>query len=392
MRMPRALAAQHLRLLSSAAAAASGAAVSQDVSFTSPGNAGSPGADADAVVIGAGVLGLAIARELALAGRSLYYPPGSLKARLCVHGKQLLYAFCQRHGVPHRRLGKLVVATSEAQLGALHALAARGAANSVPDLRLLSAEQQHRQLYEDGGSTAPLYCVLRGGMVAALLNLLVLEDNNTAEEEEMTGAAVVNAAGLHAQAVAASLHGMPPAAIPPLHLAKGSYFSLAAGALAAIMPRPAGGGGSARAFRQLIYPLPEPGTAGLGTHLTLDLAGGVRFGPDVEWLPPGTDPATIDYGVAAARAQPFYAAIRAYLPRLPDAALQPSYSGVRPKVAGPGQPAGDFVVQGPHDHGVPGLLNLFGIESPGLTASLAIARRVAAALLGGDGARRLAGA
>ncbi|KAL4859424.1 L-2-hydroxyglutarate dehydrogenase [Chlorella vulgaris] len=374
--------------------------------------------DADVAVIGAGVVGLAVARELALAGRSLYYQPGSLKARLCVEGREILYSFCQRHGVPHSRLGKLVVATSDSQLGALHALAAQGAANGVSDLRLLTADEVaglepavccvagllspstgivdshslmaelHRQFEAAGGTTA-LHSRVEGGSVGAPLQRLCVRDANSGDQVELCVSAVVNAAGLHAQAVAASLDGMPPAAIPPLHLAKGSYFSLAPGALDALVVPPGGGAKgrpshssktALKTFSHLVYPLPDPGTAGLGTHLTVDLSGGVRFGPDVEWLPPGTEPRAIDYSVNVARAQSAYATIRAYLPHLPDGALEPAYSGVRPKVAGPGQPAGDFVVQGPEQHCVPGLVHLFGIESPGLTASLALAQHVAAQL------------
>ncbi|PRW58233.1 FAD-dependent oxidoreductase [Chlorella sorokiniana] len=407
--------------------------------------AAGPEPDTEVAVIGAGVVGLAIARQLALAGRAvllleaagtfgtetssrnsevihagLYYPAGSLKARLCVAGKQQLYAFCKQYGVPHRRLGKLLVASSPAQLDALSALAARAAANGVSDLRPLSKSEVgqlepavrceaallspstgiidshsymaelHRQFEEAGGTTA-FYSRVVGGAVAGPLKRVRVQDANSGEETELTAGMVVNAAGLHAQAVAADLDGLPAGTIPPLHLAKGSYFSLAAGSLAHIHGSSASGssasggsGGGGYRFRHLVYPLPEPGTAGLGTHLTLDLAGGVRFGPDVEWLPPGTDPRTIDYSLSPTQAQPFYAAIRAYLPGLPDDSLEPSYSGVRPKVVGPGQPAGDFVVQGPAEHGVPGLVNLYGIESPGLTASLALAQLAAERLLAPD--------
>ncbi|KAL4426847.1 hypothetical protein ABPG77_006633 [Micractinium sp. CCAP 211/92] len=386
--------------------------------------------DADVAVIGAGVVGLAIARELALRGRSvllleaapsfgmetssrnsevihagLYYPQGSLKARLCVAGKEALYAFCEQHSVPHKRLGKLLVATSQAQLPALDSLRAAAAANGVqlqPLTRAQAGELEpavhcvaallspttgivdshsfmaelHRQFEEAGGTTAFHARVLRGSVGGPVKRLLV-RDASSGEEVELATAAVVNAAGLHAQAVAASLQGLPAASIPALHLAKGNYFTLAPGSLAGMGP-----GGSPARFRHLVYPLPEPGTAGLGTHLTLDLSGGVKFGPDVEWLPPGADSGSIDYAVSPKRAEPFYAAIRAYLPSLPDGALQPAYSGVRPKVVGLGQPAGDFVVAGPRQHGTAGLVSLYGIESPGLTSALPLARLAADALEG----------
>ncbi|KAL4431018.1 hypothetical protein ABPG75_006274 [Micractinium tetrahymenae] len=423
-----------VQLTAAAAAAATTATVRQQQAFLLHQlrrlSTSLPSADLDAevAVIGAGVVGLAIARELALRGRSvllleagpnfgmetssrnsevihagLYYPQGSLKARLCVAGKQALYAFGEAHDVPHRRLGKLLVATSEAQLPALDRLRAAAAANGVqlqplsgaqvaelePAVRCVAAllspttgildshsfmAELHRQFEEAGGTTA-FHARVEGGSVGGPVKRLRVRDAGSGEEVELATAAVVNAAGLHAQAVAASLQGLPPASIPPLHLAKGNYFTLAAGSLATMGP-----GGSPARFRPLIYPLPEPGTAGLGTHLTLDMSDGVRFGPDVEWLPAGTDPRNIDYTVSPARAEPFYAAIRAYLPGLPDGALQPAYSGVRPKVVGPGQPAGDFVVAGPRQHGVQGLACLFVIESPGLTSALPLAQLAATRL------------
>lgn len=375
--------------------------------------------DVDVVVIGAGVVGLAAAHQLALRGREvlvleargavgtqtssrssevvhagLYYPAGSLKARACVAGRRMLYNFCERHDVPHRRLGKLVVATSQAQHAALRALGATGAANGVDDLRWLSTaeagalepqlrctaallspstgivdshalmERLQARLEARGGSVA-LHSVVAGGDVSGEVKRLAVRDAGGGGEVALTCRAVVNAAGLNAQGVAERLRGLPAASIPPLHLAKGSYFAAP---------------GVAAPFRRLIYPLPV--TGGLGTHVTLDLGGAARLGPDVEWLPPGTAPDDIDYSVDERRAARFEEAARAFWPSLPRGALAPAYSGVRPKVAGPGAPAGDFVVAGPLQHGVPGVVCLYGIESPGLTASLALGEAVAARLAG----------
>jgi len=347
----------------------------------------------EAIVIGAGVVGLAVARALAQRGletlvleretaigtgissrnsevihAGLYYPQRSLKAQLCVRGRQLLYEFCASHGVPHRRCGKLIVATEPAQLGALEALHAAGLANGVEELRLLTQAEALRL-------EPPLRCVaalesaatgivdghalmlaLRGDFEAAggmlAFGAPVLGGSESSLEvggaESMRIEArtlVVNAAGLDAPRLAAAL-GTPA---PQAWLAKGSYFALAGRA----------------PFSRLVYPLPEPG--GLGVHLTLDLAGQARFGPDVEWV------GRIDYRVDPRRAEAFYAAIRRYWPALPDGALQPAYAGIRPKIAGPGEPAADFAIE---RHG--GLVNLFGIESPGLTAALAIGERIAA--------------
>lgn len=359
----------------------------------------------DCIVVGAGVVGLAVARALAERGletivlereraigtgtssrnsevihAGLYHPEGSLKARLCVRGRALLYAYCAERGVPHRRCGKLVVATSEAQQAALEQLQAAGRANGVDDLALLTAAQA-RALEPAlrctaalmSGSTGivdshALMLALQGdferagGMLAfgaPVLGGACGEDGialqvGGAQPMAIRARRVVNCAGLHAQRLASALAGMPPARVPPLFLAKGNYYGLAGRA----------------PFSRLVYPVPEPG--GLGVHLTLDLAGQARFGPDVEWVP------AEDYRVDPGRADGFYGAIRRYWPGLPDGALQPAYAGIRPKVSGPGEPAQDFVIQGPSAHGVAGLVNLFGIESPGLTASLAIGDAVAA--------------
>jgi L-2-hydroxyglutarate oxidase LhgO len=361
----------------------------------------------DCIVIGAGVVGLAVAR--ALAGRGLetivlererqvgcgissrnsevihagiYYPPGSLKAQLCVRGRHLLYAYCAGRGIAHRRCGKLIVATSTEQREALERLQATGLSNGVDGLALRTAAEPssaephlscvaalesvntgivdshalmlalHADLERAGGVVAFGAPVVAGECGASGLRLRV----DGAAPMEIEARCVVNSAGLHAPAVAAALVGLPAAQVPKQRLAKGSYFTL----------------GGRSPFARLIYPVPESG--GLGVHLTLDLAGQARFGPDVEWVD------TLDYAVDPGRAKTFDAAIRRYWPGLPEGALQPAYAGIRPKLHGPGEAAADFVIQDVSQHGVPGLVNLFGIESPGLTASLAIAELIAAGI------------
>lgn len=363
----------------------------------------------DCVVIGAGVVGLAVARALALQGREvvileaenafgtitsarnsevihagIYYPAGSLKAELCVRGKAMLYDYCASHHVAHRRCGKLIVATSEAQVATLDGIRARAAANGVDDLRLLSrAEAQamepqlqcHAALFspstgivdshglmtallgdaENAGAMLAVQSPVRAGAVTAEGIRLEVgqEDGGTTT---LLASAVVNAAGLTAPALARRIDGMPADHIPPQYYAKGCYFTL-----------------SGRApFSRLIYPVPE--AAGLGVHLTLDLGGQARFGPNVRWID------EIEYGVDPADGDGFYDEVRRYWPGLADGALQPGYAGIRPKISGPGEPAADFRIDGPAVHGVPGLVHLFGIESPGLTSSLAIAARAAALL------------
>jgi L-2-hydroxyglutarate oxidase LhgO len=357
----------------------------------------------EAIVVGAGVVGLAIGRALAGAGcetlileaaehfgseissrssevihAGIYYPAGSLKARLCIEGRDRLYAYCRERGVEHRRLGKLIVASHAAQVPALRELRAKAAANGVDDLAWLDAAAVHA-LEPDLRAEAALLSPSTGIVDSHALMLSYLADAEAAgavlavkapflggqvsnegfgvqvgggETLAVSCRYLVDAAGLGAQAVAGALSGLDPAQVPPRHLAKGSYFVL----------------GPRAPFRHLIYPMPE--AAGLGVHLTLDLAGRARFGPDVEWIE------SIDYRVDPRRGDSFYEAIRRYWPDLPDGALQPGYAGIRPKLQGPGGPAEDFMVQGPRRHGIPGLVNLFGIESPGLTASLAIARLV----------------
>ena len=361
----------------------------------------------DCVVIGAGVVGLAVARACALVGletlaleaestigtatsarnsevihAGLYYPRGSLKARLCVQGRQALYDYCASHGVAHQRCGKLIVATRDEQIGALERIGAAAAANGVHDLRRLDAAQARARepalqcvaalespstgiidshglmlallgdLESAGGLVAVRSPVLSGRILADGILLRVGGD----ESMELVAHRVVNCAGLHAQAVAAALDGLPPDSIPAGRYAKGNYYALSGKA----------------PFSRLIYPVPEPG--GLGVHLTLDLGGQARFGPDVEWID------AIDYTVDPARADGFYAAIRRYWPDLRDGALRPDYAGIRPKLAVPAGQDADFLIQDARTHGVPGLVNLYGIESPGLTACLAIADEVTARL------------
>ncbi len=357
----------------------------------------------DCAVIGAGVVGLAVARALALAGREvvvleaegaigtgtssrnsevihagIYYPKGSLKARLCVEGRQALYDYALERGVPHRRCGKLIVATSTEQVGQLEAIRAKAAANGVDDLQMISAQQaaaMEPQLHCLAALHSPSTGIVdshalmlsllgdlenAGGMLALKSPVARAEcgpDAIVLVAEDGTAVrcnTVVNAAGLGAPALARRFDGLPAAAVPQSYFAKGSYFTL-----------------SGRApFGRLIYPVPEPG--GLGVHLTIDLGGQAKFGPDVQWVD-GADDLVVD----AARGEGFYAEVRKYWPALPDGGLIPGYAGMRPKISGPHEPASDFVIDGPATHGVRGLVNLFGIESPGLTSSLAIGRHVA---------------
>ena len=365
--------------------------------------------EVDAVVVGAGVVGLACARALALRGlevlilerevtygagtssrnsevvhAGLYYAPGSLKARLCVRGRQLLYAYCAARQVAVQRCGKLLVATRDDERPKLEAIRARGAACGVTDLRSLSRAEAlalEPELHcvaallspssgivdSHGLMTSLLGDAQRAGAVLAVASAFDAARREGsrwvllcggAEPFELSARWLVNSAGLNAQGAAARMQGFPAAAIPPRRLAKGRYFALARRA----------------PFRHLIYPMPVDG--GLGTHLTLDLAGQARFGPDVEWLPARPDDAALDYALDPALAPVFEADIRRYWPGLPPGALQPAYSGIRPKLSGPGEPAADFRIDGPSAHGVPGVVQLFGIESPGLTAALAIAEQV----------------
>jgi L-2-hydroxyglutarate oxidase LhgO len=357
----------------------------------------------DTIVIGAGVVGLAVARTLALAGREvvvleaaegigtatssrnsevihagIYYEPGSLKARSCVAGKGLLYQYCREHGVPHANCGKLIVATNPEQIPALDKIRAQAAANGVRDLRPLARDEVHAMEPElscvaallspstgiidshsfmlalqgdaedHGAMLAFKSPVLRGRLTGAGIEL----DVGGAEPVQVRARTVVNSAGLHAQTLASRLEGFPREHVPPSHLCKGNYYTLT----------------GRSPFSRLVYPVPE--AAGLGVHVTIDLAGQARFGPDVEWID------AIDYDVDPRRADSFYAAIRRYWPGLREGALQPGYAGIRPKIQAKGEAAKDFVIAGPAEHGVPGLVHLYGIESPGLTAALALAEQV----------------
>ena len=357
----------------------------------------------DCLVIGAGVVGLAVARALALQGREvmvlesadgigtgtssrnsevihagIYYPRGSLKASLCVQGREMLYAYCEERGLAYRRCGKLIVATEAAQVGGLQGIIERAAANGVTDLKMLTRAQAQAlepRLHCAAAIHSPSTGIVdshalmlslqgdlenAGGLVAlntpvasarsTARGLLVLAEDGT----ELMARTVVNAAGLHAQALARRIEGLAAAQVPPSYYCKGNYFTL-----------------SGRSpFSRLFYPMPE--AAGLGVHLTIDLGGQAKFGPDVEWVESADD-----LVVNPARGEVFYEAVRRYWPELPDGALQPGYAGMRPKIQASHEASRDFLIEGPQAHGVAGLVNLFGIESPGLTSSLAIATHVA---------------
>ncbi|WP_374409494.1 NAD(P)/FAD-dependent oxidoreductase [Hydrogenophaga sp.] len=367
----------------------------------------------DVVVIGAGVVGLAVGRALALAGRDvlvlereraigmgtssrnsevihagIYYPPGSLKARLCVQGRSLLYAYCAERGVAHRRCGKLIVAHTPSQVAGLTGIIEKARANGVEDMRRLTAGQAEALepalrceaallspstgIVDSHGLMFSLQGDLEnaGGMVVCHSEVDAIEvcDGGfrlrTTDGTELHAKGLVNAAGLHACNLAGQMQGLSQALVPRPWFAKGSYFTLSSGR---------------SPFGHLIYPAPEPDhhLAGLGVHLNIDLGGQAKFGPDVQWV---SDPNDLD--VDAGRAELFYAEVRRYWPALPDGALQPGYAGMRPKISGPQDPSADFRIDGPSAHGVPGLVNLFGIESPGLTSSLAIAQEVVGLLRG----------
>ena len=360
--------------------------------------------EVDSVVIGAGVVGIAVARALALSGREvivldaadaigtetssrnsevihagIYYPKDSLMARFCVQGRRMLYDFCRERGVPFANCGKLIVATTEAETERLAGIKARAEANGVEDMRLLSAAEavalepnlactaalfsgttgvvdSHAYMLalqgeaEHAGAVFVFHSPVTGGRVTGSGTELVV---GSAEPMRLRCRLVVNCAGLHAPDLARSIAGMPTQLVPPAYYAKGNYFTLT----------------GRSPFSRLIYPVPVPG--GLGVHLTVDLGGQARFGPDVEWIE------RIDYDVDPTRAEGFYAAVRRYWPDLRDGALQPGYAGIRPKIVPKGAPGQDFVIQGPQSHGVSGLIHLFGIESPGLTAAIALAEHVA---------------
>lgn len=355
------------------------------------------------LIVGAGILGLAVGRAAALRGHDvivaekeaqigtgissrnsevihagIYYPTGSLRARHCVRGRRMLYDYCASHGIPHKKYGKLIVATRDAEIAKMEALLAQALANGVEGMRIIAAAEakamepalacvaalhsletgiidSHRLMLALQGDIED-----RGGAIAVCTPITAVVRAAGGWEVRYGGAepgalivdAVVNAAGLGAQALARVTEPYPPARVPKQVLAKGNYFQYAG--------RPV--------FSRLIYPAPVEG--GLGTHVTLDLAGRMRFGPDVEWIE------TESYDVDPRRAESFYASIRTYFPALPDGALMPDYCGIRPKITGRGEPAADFPIDGPAEHGLPGLVQLFGIESPGLTSSLSIAEDV----------------
>jgi len=362
--------------------------------------------DVDVVVVGAGVVGLAIARALCSRGREawvleaearagegvssrnsgvihagFYYTPGSAKARLCNRGRELMYAYCAARGVPHRRTGKLLVASAGSQLETLRHYLERGATNGVPGLRWLDGAQA-RALEPALGCVAAVESPESGIVDVPELVMALLADveagggrvqcntevvsvqpiaGGLRVDTGATGAiscrVLVNAAGLGATALAARIEGLDPRHVPRLHYAAGHYYTI---------PGPA-------PFQRLIYPLPEP--AGLGIHLGIDIAGRARFGPDVRWIE------RLDYDFDDSQRERFVESIRRWWPALDPASLRPDFVGIRPKLSGPGEPNGDFVIQDATLHGVPGLVNLFGIESPGLTSSLAIGEELAGRLL-----------
>jgi len=362
----------------------------------------------DCIVIGGGVIGLAVARRLAIAGietlvlereathgshtssrnsevihGGLYHAPGSLKARLCVRGREQLYRYCEERGISHRRCGKLIVATADDERPKLQHYFETAQRNGVTDVRwltpaevavlepavrcsaalwspstgIVSSHELMQALLGDlearGGALACRAEVVGARLGKGLHRVVVQQEG---AHSELTTQRLVNAAGLDAQAVAHTFAGLAANTIPARHLAKGHYFTLQGRA----------------PFRHLVYPVASSG--GLGIHVTLDLAGGARFGPDVEWVP------TVDYAFDEERRDTFAAAIRRYYPDLDARRLQPGYTGIRPKITGPDEPPADFCIQGPEQHGIEGLVNLYGIESPGLTAALAIADDVVARL------------
>ena len=364
--------------------------------------------DIDCIVVGAGVVGLAIARALALSGREvmvveaaegigtgtsarnsevihagIYYPAGSLKAKLCVQGRHMLYAYCAEKGVAHKRIGKLIVATSEEEIPKLTDILHKARVNGVDDMELLTAAQaqalepalfctaallspstgiidSHGLMlaYQGDAENAGAQCVfhtpLESGKVRSDGGFEL--QFGGAEAMSLSCNVLINASGLHAPTLARRIEGIPESSIPTEYLCKGSYFTLQTRA----------------PFTRLIYPTPHH--AGLGVHLTLDLGGQAKFGPDTEWID------KVDYDIDPSRCEGFYEAVRSYWPGMQDGTLSPGYTGIRPKISGPHEPAGDFMIVGPATHGIPGLVNLFGIESPGLTSSLAIAEETLARL------------
>ena len=366
----------------------------------------------DCVVVGAGVVGLAIAREMALQGREtiileresafgtvssarnsevihagIYYPKDSLKAKLCVEGNRLLYEYCRTHQVATQPYGKLIVAADETQMDDLQAIFYKAQGNGVPSIKMITGDEamtlepklkcvaailsSSTGIVDSHGYMLSLLGGFEdaGGMIAYQSPLISAKsigsnaeggyelDIGGSDAMQIQTKLLINCAGISAPAIAQKIEGLKQAQIPRAYFAKGNYFSLS----------------GKSPFSRLIYPIPEPG--GLGVHLTLDMGGQAKFGPDVEWLDIDSEE-RINYTVDPKRAEGFYAAIRRYWPGLQDGALQPDYSGVRAKVAPPNAPAGDFCFDGPSNHGLHGLYNLYGFESPGLTSSLAIAKHL----------------
>ena len=358
----------------------------------------------DCIVIGAGVIGLGIARALSRGGREviileserhfgmhtssrnsevihagIHYEPNSLKARLCLAGRDLLYRYCAERGIPHRRCGKFTVATAATQLAVLEKIESNARASGVFDLAWLEGSEARRaepELQCIRALSSPSTGIIDSHvLMQSLLADAEANGANIAYDTKVTSLrttpggieiaingesvpivrarTVVNSAGLQADRVASSIEGFPAQFIPKVSLAKGSYFALS----------------GASPFSRLVYPAPPPG-GHLGIHMTLDLGGAARFGPDSEWVQ------SFDYAVDPQRVGLFVEAIRQYWPGLSEARLYPAYAGIRPKISGPGEPARDFGISGPNEHGVAGLVNLFGMESPGLTASLAIAEYI----------------
>ena len=357
-------------------------------------------------VVGAGVVGLAVASRLAASGREvivldreedfgqgvssrnsevihagIYYPAGSLKARMCVEGKRKLYEYCESHGVAHARCGKLIVAAEPDEEDVLEDILAKACANDVNDLEYWDSSQIRkaephvrgtRALFSPSTGIVSSHELMQaylgdldthGGMFVGQTfvqgadlksGLFVLRCESDGMLYEFTCRTLVNAAAVGAQAVAAGFSFLDQKTIPPLHYCKGNYFTLSGGS----------------PFTRLIYPVPEKSGAGLGVHATIDLGGQVKFGPDVEYID------TEDYDVSTSREGDYYESVRRYFPDLEDGLLVPGYVGIRPKLQGPGDPVADFVIQDESDHGVQNLVQLYGIESPGLTSSIAIADEV----------------
>ena len=360
----------------------------------------------DCIVVGAGVVGLAVARTLAAAGREvlvleaeprigehtssrnsevihagLYYKKGTLRQHLFPRAAHLMYAYCAEHGVPHKRLGKLVVARQADEVDNLRHHMEHATAAGLDDLQWLDRDQA-RELepnlacyaaylspnsgivdshalmltyqgeVESHGGRVVLRSPVTGGEV---MSHGIRIDVGGAEPTTLMCRLLVNCAGHGAVPLGRALAGLPASFVPNNYFRRGVYFSV-----------------TSRPFKRLIYPVHGPG--GMDIHAVVDTAGNVRFGPDVEWID------RLDYSVDPSRAEAFYPSIRTFWPELPDGALQPAYAGIRPRICGPGEPAADFVIQGPREHGIPHLVNLFGIESPGLTSSLAIGEYVAGLL------------